>query len=212
MLLYTFGDSFTYGYELLDPVNSAWPTVLSKKLNADVINHARPGVDNDFIIETVINSISKQKPDLAIIAWTSASRRQFYDEHGTYVTWPGHITKDKHTHRNTLTKYITAHNNERLEYRRWLLQVILLQTFLQQHNIKYYFVNTFDNQQRYAKYSVEFDNYIKQITIERFIGWPDLGIVEWCYKYKLAPGGHPLEQGHAAIAEKIFTFLKQDDH
>ena len=133
MLLYTFGDSFTHGYELTNPVDNAWPAVLSKKLNADVVNYARPGIDNEFIIDTVISAINKKKPDLAIIAWTSAARKQFHDDNGTYVTWPGHQTRNTHTHRDMLTKYITAHNNEKLEYRRWLMQVILLQAYLK-HN------------------------------------------------------------------------------
>lgn len=211
-MIYTFGDSFTHGHELTNPLEDAWPVVLANKLNADVVNFAKPGVDNDFIIETVINSITKNKPNLVIVAWTSAARRQFHDNNGTHITWPGHVLRKTQLHRNQLTKYITAHNNEKLEYCQWLLKVILLQAFLQQHQVNYYFVNTFDNQQRNIKYLDDYKHYADQIDVNRFIGWPGIGIVEWCFGHKLAPGGHPLEKGHCEIAEKIFTFLKQDAH
>ena len=154
-MLYTIGDSFTYGYELTLPKIHAWPVILANKLGYQLKNYGKPGVGNDYIIKTSMSSIIDKKPDLLIIAWTSASRLEFHDENGSHVTWPGHFRKSKlFPYRNQLTKYITAHNNELLEYHDWLYKVILLQNFLQirlhlsifHHSKTYliYFVNNQD--------------------------------------------------------------------
>jgi len=49
---------------------------------------------------------------------------------------------------------------------------------------------------------------IKFIDKDRFIGWPTEGIVEWVYGTPHGPGGHPLEQGHQIIANKILESLQ----
>lgn len=208
MILCTVGDSFTYGHELPDPASHAWPTLLAQKLGYQLINLGKPGVGNDYIIEATIDAVVKHKPDLLIIAWTSASRMQFHDENGSHVTWPGHFRKSQlFPYRNEITNYITKHNNEAFEYRDWLIKVILLQSFLKQHNVDYRFANTFDNQDRNNRYLEKYKFYVDQIDTEKFLGWPHSGMVEWCYTYPKAPGGHPLEEGHAVIADSIFTAL-----
>ena len=47
MILYTIGDSFTYGQELEDPSTQAWPILLAKQLGYELINEGRPGVGNE---------------------------------------------------------------------------------------------------------------------------------------------------------------------
>ena len=54
MLLYTIGDSFTYGEELPTPSTQSWPALLSNKLNYDLINCGKPGTGNNYIIKTAI--------------------------------------------------------------------------------------------------------------------------------------------------------------
>jgi hypothetical protein len=58
----------------------------------------------------------------------------------------------------------------------------------------------FDNQERYNPD----EEYIKLVDTTKFIGWPKHGFVEWAYGTPHGPGGHPLEQGHKQIAEKIY--------
>ena len=208
MLLYTVGDSFTYGYELQDPDKHSWPAVLANRLQFTLINHGRPGASNEYIIRKTFETVVSKNFDLLVVAWSSAGRREFYDAAGTYVSWPGHATKNtQHDHRAQLDKYFTLHNNEKLEYRQWLLDVILLQNFLKQQSINYRFVNTFDNQQRNFLYSREYKNYTDCIDTDNFIGWPDTGITEWMADCPKGPGGHPLELGHARIADAIFNAL-----
>jgi hypothetical protein len=42
MLLFTVGDSFTYGEELEHPEQHAWPVLVAKELGYDLINRGRP--------------------------------------------------------------------------------------------------------------------------------------------------------------------------
>ena len=132
MLLYTIGDSFTYGEELPTPSTQSWPALLSNKLNYDLINCGKPGTGNNYIIKTAIKQIPKLKPDLVIVAWTSCGRMEFADQHGVYDISSGwnRRFKKSYPYREILMKYITSYNNELHQYRSWLRSVILLQDFL----------------------------------------------------------------------------------
>jgi lysophospholipase L1-like esterase len=209
MLLYTVGDSFTYGEELPDPAAQAWPALLSKKLGYDLVNRGKPGRGNNYVVKDVIKQIPKLKPDLVIIAWTSCGRMEFADRYSVYDIWPGTARRFErpYPHRDIIIKYITSYNNELHQYKSWLRSVILLQDFLKLRNINYKFVSTFDNHILNEKYAKASQEYIELIDTNKFIGWPDYGIVEWMADCPKGPGGHPLELGHTRIADEIFNAL-----
>jgi len=204
-MLYTVGDSFTYGQELPNPEQQAWPVLLANRLGYRLINDGRPGVGNEYIVKQTIKAVAKHKPKLVVVAWTSCGRQEHADEWGAYDIWPGCSSRvfdedPKLQYRKELIKYITVNNNAEHEYRRWLRKVILLQSFLQNHGIDYIMCNVFDNQERYNAN----EEYIGLIDHTKFVGWPNDGFVEWAYDAPQGPGGHPLEQGHKQIAEKIY--------
>jgi len=66
-MLYTIGDSFTYGAELANPEQDAWPVLVARKVNMKLLNEGEPGVGNEYIIKKTILAVSKHKPDLVII-------------------------------------------------------------------------------------------------------------------------------------------------
>jgi hypothetical protein len=211
MILYTIGDSFTYGQELEDPSTQAWPALLANELGYKLINEGRPGIGNEFIIKKTIQAVAKHKPKLVVIAWTSCGRQEYADEHGAYDIWPGASGKTfsgdpsgKLLHRHELIKYITLYDNPEHEYRRWLRQVILLQSFLQIHKIDYIMCNVFDNQFRFQEFSKNNQEYYELIDKDRFIGWPTEGIVEWTWGTEQGPDGHPLQEGHKRIAKRLY--------
>jgi hypothetical protein len=209
MLVYTIGDSFTYGDELNNPKKDAWPVLLSNKLGMSLINEGRCGVSNEFIVKKTIQAIPKYKPNLVIVAWTSFGRAEFSDQYGVYDIWPGCSSRvfdedHKLQYRKELIKYITVNNNNEHDYRRWLRQVVLTQNFLQNHQIDYIMCNVFDNQHRFGKFYKDNQGYYELIDHTKFVGWPSDGFVEWVYNTPHGPGGHPLEQGHKQIAEKIY--------
>jgi lysophospholipase L1-like esterase len=214
MLLFTVGDSFTYGEELEHPEQHAWPVLVAKELGYDLINRGRPAASNDYMIKEVIKSVTKNRPDLVIVAWSSAGRTEFSDHLGVYSVWPGSNLNvwnaPELAHRKQLVKYITVYNNLQHEYRRWLRNVVLLQSFLRDQSIDYRFVNTFDNLIRGNKYIAWSPEYTQLIDTDKFIGWPNTGFMEWAYGTPHGPGGHPLEEGHQLIAENIVRYIK--DH
>lgn len=209
-VIYTIGDSFTYGEELEDR-NNAWPSLLANKFDMSLINEGKPGVGNEYIIKRTILAVSKHRPDLVIIGWTSCARQEHADDLGVYDIWPGCSSKkfenNQYQNRKDFIKYITANNNDMHEYRRWLRQVVLLQSFLQNHNIDYIMCNTFDNQHRFGKYYTLCQDYYDLIDDSKFVGWPNDGMVEWAYGTPHGPGRHPLELGHQRIADKIAEYI-----
>jgi len=210
-MLYTIGDSFTYGAELANPSADAWPSLLANKLGMSLFNEGKPGVGNEYIIKRTILAVSKHRPDLVVIGWTSCSRREFADEKGVFDIWPTHnrrrFNNAKLGHRLPLIDYITRYNNDLHEYRGWLRQLVLLQSFLQVNNQKYLMLSTHDNQHRFGKFWTQCQDYYDLIDHTKFVGWPNDGMVEWAYGTPHGPGGHFLEQGHQRVAEKIAEYI-----
>ena len=73
MILYTVGDSFTFGDELSNP-KKAWPYIVGDKLGCEVHNLARNGASNDYIMLTTVNYLENNKPEYIIIGWTTENR------------------------------------------------------------------------------------------------------------------------------------------
>lgn len=209
MILYTLGDSFTYGEELPDPATQSWPALLAKQLGYDLVNRGRPGCGNSYIVKTAIKEIPILKPDLVIVAWTSCGRMEFADNNSVYDIWPGcnRRFEQPYPYRDTLIKYITAYNNEIHQYRNWLRSMILLQDFLKLRNINYKFVSAFDSHALNEKYMNHSREYVSLIDTTNFIGWPSDGMVEWAYGCDVGPRDHPLEEGHLKISEAILNSL-----
>jgi hypothetical protein len=209
MLLYTLGDSFTFGEELPEPTTQSWPALLANKLGYDLRNRGRPGCGNNYIIKTAIKEVPVLKPDLVIVAWTSCGRMEFADRYSVYDIWPGSERKFErpYPHRQTVEKYITSYNNEAHQYRSWLRSVILLQDFFKLRNINYRFVNTFDTQKLSHKYLTASKIYSDLIDTQQFLGWPYTGIVEWAAGCPTGPRHHPLQEGHVCIANAIARLL-----
>ena len=163
-LLYTNGDSFTYGSEL-ESQTRAWPVLLAKKMGYELVNDAQPGASNDYIVRRTVEFCSQQKPDLVIIGWTTPDRIEIGSQHCTHRTRPDIFN-------NWDTAWAKSKYNT---------QIQLLNEYLK---MPHYFCTAWD----------------APINASCYIG----RFVEWAYGTPHGPGGHPLEQGHKQIAEKIY--------
>ena len=129
-ILYKFYDS------------DVWPKVLGKKLGVETWNAGRLGDANHDIYSSTVQSLewlkSLGKKDIfAVIGWTSKIRLPIYYEEANKLTVKqhrpsGHSLADEMYRR---TKYI---QNE------FLLQILALQSYFQNNNIKYLMFNAFD--------------------------------------------------------------------
>lgn len=94
--LWTFGDSFTWGYgckeitsyesigyretfkNYLDTSKLIWPELVGLKMNLEVFNHANYGATNDYILDTILkNFVNFKKNDIVVIQMSSYSRYNF---------------------------------------------------------------------------------------------------------------------------------------
>ena len=79
MKLYTIGDSWTYGDELVNPKEESWPSVLSKELDCELVNDAQCGGPNDWMFRRTIEWVCQQKSldnTIVIVAWSEPNRRE----------------------------------------------------------------------------------------------------------------------------------------
>ena len=151
-LLYTIGDSWTYGTELDNPEMECYPYLLSQKLGYELVNEALPGSSNDWMFRKCIEWISQRDSfdDITVVVgWSNPNRRE---ENFGFV-WGGHISywedwewrevDDKHRYKS---KFISEHLfDETLFYKKSITYILTLQEFLKSKNIKYLFYDPFVN-------------------------------------------------------------------
>ena len=174
-VLYTIGDSWTFGSDLDSPETECYPYLLSKKLDCDLINDGMPGASNDWMFRRCIDWLSSRDrfhDIIVIVGWSNPNRRE---ENFGFV-WGGHISwwdewewsqiNDKNREKSKfISKYL---HDEVLSYKKTLTYMITLQEFLKSKNIKYLFYDPFVN------ILVKDDYYYEVIEKEkkRFISFP----------------------------------------
>ena len=122
MLLYTIGDSFTYGAELDEPKKQAWPRLVADRLGYKLVNLAKPGASNDYIIRTTVEFLETRTPDIAIIAWTTPDRLEINEIQCTsnshpdvFKTWDDQWAENKfQTQVKLLDKYLAMPRRHRI--------------------------------------------------------------------------------------------------
>jgi hypothetical protein len=203
MKLLAVGDSFTYGEELSD-LNNAWPFLLGNKLGYTVNNLAKPGSGNTRMIRHAVEQIDNY--DLIVIAWSHFARTELADKNGFYDIWPGCSTlphKEFSPWRSDVINYYSKHHNDQYLYNQYLINVVLLQNFLNANNKKYIMLDAFGNN-NYRKNDIIVD----QIDSTYYVGWPTTTMMEWTYGTTQGPNGHFLEQGHEQVANKIYEHIR----
>ena len=77
--LYTIGDSWTQGYDLKNPKEECYPYLLSKKLDCDLINEAKPAASNDWMFRKSVEWITTNDTSnihTFIVGWSQPDRRE----------------------------------------------------------------------------------------------------------------------------------------
>ena len=235
MRIYACGCSFTFGDELSNPSESAWPALLADKLNATVVNDAISGGTNSRTVYQTIKN-SQDNYDLYLIAWTTYARLTFYkSDNNSEVNFNPQLT---HTLYSSESFYKDWGNvlykhwyNELFAFKLWLQQIIQLQRVLD--NKKFIMINTMDNhlstwlapkevfidsvkelinfnsmndEQIFDEYK-EIQYYISLIDFSKFYKWNNFYITQLAQQYPIGPGGHILEDGHKHLADLIYTHV-----
>ena len=208
MRLLAVGDSFTYGEELAE-LTSAWPFLLGNKLGYEVTNLANPGSGNTRMVRTVVENIDDF--DLIIIAWSHYSRLEFADQFGIFDTWPGHVSRifvGDLEYRDQLSNYVTKYHNDDYQYFQYLINIILMQDFFKKNNKRYLMIDAFGNDYNTFKTNDKIMKFRKKIDSRYYVGWPDYTMMEITNNLPKGPRGHFLEEGHAAVSNKIYEHIR----
>ena len=146
-MIYCIGDSFTYGDELANRHTSAWPAILEKKLNCPIWNLGKSGASSQYVLKKSIECVYKGDADLIIVAWPGYNRAEYFTSNKIQEFWPGRdLSSVNGEVENQLVKILTHEHNYNMDlwnYRNWLLNTILLQTFFQANNQKYIMLQTY---------------------------------------------------------------------
>ena len=198
------GCSLTYGDELVNPSTSAWPSLLGQLNNWEVHNISKSRSSNDRIIRVAFEELHKQY-DLVVIAWSQISRFEIFERiknnyRDVSIMCP--------TVRNFkwAEDYYKYYSSENSNYRKWLQQIILLQSYLEKINQPYIFCNAFQDMSNLPQ-DPEIDRLKNQVDDKYYLGWMTDSILDWTYSVPKGPGHHPLEEGHLIIANKINSFI-----
>ena len=76
-ILYTIGDSWTYGYDLENPETECYPYLLSKKLDCDLVNEGLPAASNDWMFRKSIEWIIKN--DISKLEFLTGKSRESFN-------------------------------------------------------------------------------------------------------------------------------------
>lgn len=206
MKILTLGDSFTYGEELENHL-FAWPYLLANFTNSSVTNLAKPSKGNSFMARECI--INGKDYDLVIIAWSHYARIEFSDQQGTYDIWPGsnpdNFSYSNIAHRKELLTYITRHHSDEYLYNQYLINIITVQNYLKQNQIRYVLLDAFGNNEDRHLGNPQLQ---QQIDCEYYLGWPSETMMEWTYNTEQGDRGHFLDRGHRKVAEKINEHIR----
>jgi len=210
MKLVTVGDSFTYGEELADRT-SAWPQQLANRLNYELLNLGQPSASNDKILRKTLDYLTFDTADLVIVGWSNIGRSEHADEFGYYDVWPGYqgnlFKQDGCTWRNDLVDYVSRYHNSDAIHRKFIQQVILLQSYFKSRGIRYIMLNIVQNEYYKKRLFEGHQKYFEQVDTEQFLGFNESGMMEWTYGCVQGSGGHFLEQGHQIVANRIYEHI-----
>lgn len=202
--LITAGCSFTKGVGL-GPKESPWPNLLAKKLDFKLVNLAQPGAGNQYISNQIL-SHGPQPNALYIVCWSSWARYDFATNQGKII----HINPSW-TGRNELAKIIYAnYYNPTYLYKKFLLNVVLLQSWFKAHNLNYIMFDAMTNVQPQEDYydSLDMIRLENQIDQSHYIGFQRLSIDNIVHHNKLNDG-HPNAAGHELVCEFLYQHITQ---
>jgi lysophospholipase L1-like esterase len=209
-MICAIGDSFTYGDEL-PSCQYAWPALLSKKLNTEVVNQGRSATGNHRIVKRAIDAVINHAT-IVIIGWSDCNRLEFADDIGIYDIWAGRNFRafqlEDPTHRINLIKYLTAYDTPEYYYANWLRQIILVQSLCKLHDIPCVMFIACGAHNSHKQYSSKFSKLVNAIDQTMFVDDMFTSVAEWTYETARGLNGHPLEAGHEIIAKKIYEHIR----
>ena len=224
--VYAVGDSFTRGDELADCSEQqevfanqlsfsqhTWPASIAKSLNIDYDITAIGGRGNQWISFAAVGSGNQDT--VLIVNWTWFERFDYIDTHNDMwaTIHPQHENKlDHYFYKNIDSDIWNLHRN--------LQQMHSTIQLLKQNNIKF-IMTCLDPMYKSTLADMRTDSFLElpgsrlswHISINQLqkqvvpyiLEFDGMTFLEWSHfhNFKCGPGGHPLEDAHAAAADYI---------
>jgi hypothetical protein len=211
-MLYTNGCSHTAGTKIAldNNFDLAWPHVLGKKLNCEVVNDAKRGSSNDSIIRRTMEFISQCAiPPKFVAIQISNPQRLNLGNHEHIITREGIVEGDIVRYKRNADIRWADPDGEYYE-KKMLRQIYILQLFLEEHGV--------DNYVIYRWWSLQLKHLLKDYAISRHINFNNHlfstnipGLVGQLYHngFRLDESdGHFKADGHEQTAEWIYNHFK----
>lgn len=205
------GCSFAYCQGL--EIEKAWPTLIAKHFNSNIVNLATPGSGNDNIhrklYEYVYKNLKFNNKPLVVVAFSDAWRKEVWSkEHYFDTTFNDYAPVSYHNNKpETYHEYAMLENwNDEDFYRKTLLYKLSLANLFQNLEIPYIFTNSFP----------EYQNLDAHLKIkDKFLELEEAVIKEFFIKdiYKIAidnknlPCGHYGEESCQQISQHIIESI-----
>jgi len=164
MILYSIGDSVTWGSELENKEEERYSKLVANHLNAVDCNNASAGVSNDYIFRNAMRDINQwldtgriwdetngwmESDELKVlIGWTSPTRFEWwngkqYVQDRLWVDYDKWGKPDENQSTEQYDKFI-LHQNELIpSYIRSYNKILSLSTLLSLYGVDYHFMNIF---------------------------------------------------------------------
>ena len=180
MRIIAFGCSNTYGHGLEDcwnqqlrapgptPSNLAWPALLAKKFNCDVVNKSSPGASNKLIWQRILD-FNFRIDDVCVVLWTYLDRWCVFSDVRTHSLSTWSLTNKGDKKGKTYYKYVYEEKDH------WIMTRSFIYTassHLKEKGIKNVmcYHNQFDKQSKYGtlnKYNLNNVSSIDYTCIKR---------------------------------------------
>jgi hypothetical protein len=194
--LVAFGCSLTFGLALPDKwpyrehhasSDYAWPSILAKRLNLQVVNNGIPSAGQTEILSNVLN-FNFQQDDICVIMWSYFVRLDFYKF--TEPTIGTKIHECNKLHRTYL--FLTDKYQTDVGRRNWLA-IQHASLYLRYKNIKSIGIMCLEDKERHPNtlYNIQIPDIIQDIS--------------WNYLDKAMDNAHPGIESHKDMAEQIYN-------
>ena len=205
MKLLVAGDSFTYGHNLKDRHLNSWPNKLNGRLGYELIDKSKPGVSNQYIIRSVMDTLHSQEVENVIIGFTDIARYELFQNNDVLQVVPNRkiVQNDAVAQHNQI--YLKNFYNELYLLKNFVYEVVMLEAFLQARKIRYIFFNAFGNR------NILIENHNKVnldvLSSKTFLGWPYDDMNSLTENFDRLPCGHPDVEAHTFWADMLYDFM-----
>jgi len=228
-VLYTNGDSWVYGSELIDPASDStnhfdevheiyrkkhhFPRLLADALGLDLVDGSIPGGSNDYVTRTTLTDVTALKMQgrnpLVVIAWSQLQRFELPNSNGDL--YRSYVSPKESDLPRAVVDIWAKHSANQSDLKRWLQQIIMTDAFLKVNSVPHFLTSVFPEPYRILESFIEVQNfkeYAHQLSVNvnltrHMLNFSLKSILLQYSNVAYGHGGHPLEYGHNLLAKYL---------